>query len=101
MSAPDFYEIVSEHIEDDVAHVKTQDDLTLWLELVRKLAWDIPSALSSLCSHELWPGFDWGYFMHKGDSQFDDGDWGRIENHFQSAHNWDLSDPHINWSFDT
>jgi len=77
----------------------TQEDLELWLELTRRMSWDIPSALP--CDHTLLDEdgniFDTGYVMHRDDPGFDT----ILVPHFKEVHHLDLTSDKINWSFDT
>lgn len=92
----------------------TQDQLVHFLKLTRELAWDIPSALSAVCSHL---DMDEYYFMHripkeeakKSVEKYGEGgyhpasvaDWEPADKHFKEVHGWDMNDERINWEFDT
>lgn len=94
MSAPNLWEQVSEFLEswvDGRADV-SQDDFEDWLNFTRICAWDIPSALGSICDHE---PFASNFPMHWNEDAED-----ILSKHFKEVHNLEFTDG-INWDFDT
>jgi hypothetical protein len=95
-----FWDSITEFIEEipftDLDN--DQDDFVLYMDLTRRLSWDIPSALS--CPH---PESD-DVPMHRDPvywpEDFTDR-WPAIDQHHKEAHGLDLTDSRINWSFDT
>lgn len=101
MSAPDFMDEFNEWLGNSADRVHTQEDLMDFLELARTQSWDIPSALATICEH-----IDKEYPMHRDTKDYPSNVeyfvyWPEIDKHFKEAHNWDLTDKQINWSFDT
>lgn len=103
MSLDGFWDYISARIEDyDQRRLDNhQDDFVLYLDLTRRLSWDIPSAI--FCAH-----LDREVPMHH---RTEPGEypatnplfysWQELEAHFKEVHGLDLTDPRINWSFDT
>jgi len=96
-----FFDYISDKIQDyDISLINNQDDLVLYLDLTRRLSWDIPSALP--CNH-----LDLEIPMHRpAHDNYDKTnplfhDWDFIDSHFKFIHHLDLTDSRINWSFDT
>ena len=84
-----------------------QRDFRTFMDLTKNLSWDIPSALMAICAHEVIMGEEWSEFgefpMHREPQPYWDGQnpWPIIDRHFEEVHHLDLTDPQINWSFDT
>ena len=86
-----------------------QDEFVRFLDLVRNMSWDIPSALMAVCGH----GGDGEegiyFFMHRGSPEEHAKylswpaleEWEPADKHFKEVHELDLKDERINWSFDT
>jgi hypothetical protein len=82
-----------------------QDRLVKYLNWARNRAWDIPSALMVICSTPPpQDGLDpyLGFPMHRS-SYWPEADpfWKVLDDHFRQVHSLDLSDPRIDWNFDT
>lgn len=82
-----------------------QDNFVLFLDLARRNAWDLPSALG--CDHDIFDRTEFPNFditpMHREPQSYWDGlnPWPIIDRHFAEVHSLDLTDKRINWSFDT
>mgnify|MGYP003577598856 CR=1 FL=1 len=83
-----------------------QDQMLRFMNWSREAAWDIPSALMSLCMH---PEMDEHFYMHRGTGEEHEKyttwaslkEWEVADKHFKEEHGLDLKDTRINWSFDT
>lgn len=76
----------------------TQEELICFLALTKSAAWDIPSALGTLCTH-----LDMDYFPMHRHHLFPEADpyWVTLDPHFKKIHGLDLKDDLIRWNFDT
>jgi hypothetical protein len=95
--APDLWDKFNSFLYD--AEVNSQEDLELFLQLTMDAAWDIPSALASICEHDIPETNHLDFFMHR--NKYWDNDWSPIDSHFKEVHNLDLQSHRINWSFST
>lgn len=92
---------------DPLTYNFTQDEAVDFINSSRDSSWDIPSALIFICDHHIvnpgssssWPD---DFPMHRS-SLWPENDriWDLIDQHFKDIHFLDLSDPRINWDFDT
>lgn len=98
MSAPDFSDNYNDFLAE--ANIITQEDIELFLQLTQDAAWDIPSALGSVCQHDLPETNRGDFFMHRDDLR-PENDWAPIDKHFMEVHGLDLTSDRINWNFDT
>jgi len=97
----DFFDYINQALDNfDASTINDQPNLILFLDLCQRLSWDIPSAIGSFCSH-----IDLEIPMHRDTSSYPSmdlfHDWAFIDRHFFDLHGLDLTDRHINWSFDT
>lgn len=76
----------------------SQDQFVRLLDIYRRAAWDIPSALAALC-----PDYNDAIPMHRDFDRYPEHRplWDHLDTHFEEAHDLDLTDSRINWSFDT
>lgn len=93
MSAPDLFENINDFLlsMDVDGRVLDQYNFELWMDLTRKLAWDIPSALGSVCTHDELPEFP----MHWSEDAEE-----AYSTHFREEHGLEFASK-INWDFDT
>lgn len=96
-----------------------QNQFVRYMDLVREMSWDIPSALMAVCSHGSDDSDEVPFFMHRPawrihaeggrgpDGLFpieyeqDNNFWEVTDQHFGEVHGLDLKDSRINWKFDT
>lgn len=75
-----------------------QENFILYLDIARRISWDIPSALG--CDH-----IDKELPMHRHTDDYPSmllfAEWNFIDDHYKDIHGLDLKDSRINWSFDT
>jgi hypothetical protein len=105
-------EVALQELEDRLPGLPdniSQDTAVAFLDIALNSSWDIPSALSAICQHNIsgfdqtaFPGF--GEFpMHREPQPYWNGlnPWPIIDQHFKEVHHIDLDDERINWGFDT
>jgi hypothetical protein len=109
----DFFDYISDCLQNyDLSKLdNNQEDFIRYMDLCRNYSWDIPSALP--CDHLDDIGIDDFPMHHRNwaDPQqypnlasyvlADNHAWDIIDLHFKDIHGLDLTDPAINWNFDT
>jgi len=101
----DLFDQLSNFLEnyDHEKLINDQENFILYLDLARRLAWDIPSALPFDI-----PGVEeWEAPMHRDTKDYYHGadqlteEWEVIDRYYKENYGLDLDDPRINWNFDT
>lgn len=85
---------------DKLTMDNNQGNFEAFMDWARSNSWDIPSALLSVCSHDIDETNGGDFFMHRS-ALWGDNDWTDIDRHFKEVHGLDLTSDRINWSFDT